>query len=299
MRQVSDAQDKRIDTPPANPAMNERNLHMQQIGQHIVFIGGGNMGSAILGGLRQQGVAAEQIVVVDPGEATRQRLQQQYGIRTLAQADGSLAQADVVVWAVKPQQFREAATAAAPHLANALHISVAAGITTDTLARWLGSKRIVRCMPNTPALVGQGMTGLYAAPDVTEQERALADAVLAPTGQRMWLQQEALLDSLTAVSGSGPAYVFYWLEALIQGGVELGLSAEQARQLAVQTFAGATALLAHSGEPPEVLRQRVTSKGGTTHEAISCMDKHQMQAHIIEAMHACHRRGVDMGKEFV
>ncbi len=299
MRQVSDAQDKRIDTPPANPAMNERNLHMQQIGQHIVFIGGGNMGSAILGGLRQQGVAAEQIVVVDPGEATRQRLQQQYGIRTLAQADGSLAQADVVVWAVKPQQFREAATAAAPHLANALHISVAAGITTDTLARWLGSKRIVRCMPNTPALVGQGMTGLYAAPDVTEQERALADAVLAPTGQRMWLQQEALLDSLTAVSGSGPAYVFYWLEALIQGGVELGLSAEQARQLAVQTFAGATALLAHSGEPPEVLRQRVTSKGGTTHEAISCMDKHQMQVHIIEAMHACHRRGVDMGKEFV
>ena len=277
--------------------MNERSLHMQQIGQNMVFSCGGNMGSAILGGLRQQGVAAEQIVVVDPGESTRQRLQQQYGIRAQAQADGSLAQADVVVWAVKPQQFREAAAAAAPHLANALHISVAAGITSDTLARWLASKRIVRCMPNTPALVGQGMTGLYAAPDVTEQERALADAVLAPTGQRMWLQQEALLDSLTAVSGSGPAYVFFWLEALIQGGVELGLSAEQARQLAVQTFAGATALLVHSGEPPEVLRQRVTSKGGTTHEAISCMEKHQVQAHIIESMHACHRRAVEMGKE--
>ena len=271
---------------------------MQQIKENIVFIGGGNMGSAILGGLRQQGVAAEQITVVDPGAATRERLQQQYGVRTLPVADASLAQADVVVWAVKPQQFHEAATAAAAHLAQALHISVAAGITTATLARWLGSARIVRCMPNTPALVGQGMTGIYAAPGVTQQERALADAVLAPTGPRMWLEQEALIDSLTAISGSGPAYVFYWIEALIQGGVELGLSREQARQLAVQTFAGAAALVAQSTEPPDVLRQRVTSKGGTTHEAIASMERHQVQAHIIEAMHACYRRAVEMGKEF-
>ena len=128
------------------------------------------MGSAILGGLRQQGVAAERITVVDPGEPTRQRLQQQYGVRTLPAADTSLARADVVVWAIKPQQFQAAAQAAAPHLAQALHISVAAGITTDTLARWLGSTRVVRCMPNTPALVGQGMTGMYAAPGVSEQE---------------------------------------------------------------------------------------------------------------------------------
>lgn len=164
----------------------------------------------------------------------------------LPAADSSLAQADVVVWAVKPQQFHEAAAAASTHLAQALHISVAAGITTATLARWLGSARIVRCMPNTPALVGQGMTGIYAAPCILEQERALVDAVLVPTGQRMWLEQEALIDSLTAISGSGPAYVFYWIEALIQGGVELGLSHEQARQLAVQTFAGSAALVAQS-----------------------------------------------------
>ena len=271
---------------------------MQQMKHNIVFIGGGNMGGAILGGLRQQGVAAEQITVVDPGATTRERLQQQYGVRTLPAADASLAQTDVVVWAVKPQQFHEAATAAAAHLAQALHISVAAGITTATLTHWLGSARIVRCMPNTPALVGQGMTGIYAAPGVTQQERALADAVLAPTGQRMWLEQEALIDSLTAISGSGPAYVFYWIEALIQGGVELGLSREQARQLAVQTFAGAAALVAQSTEPPDVLRQRVTSKGGTTHEAIASMERHQVQAHIVEAMRACYRRAVEMGKEF-
>ena len=271
---------------------------MRQITQQIVFIGGGNMGSAILGGLRQQGVAAERITVVDPGEPTRQRLQQQYGVRTLPAADTSLARADVVVWAIKPQQFQAAAQAAAPHLAQALHISVAAGITTDTLARWLGSTRVVRCMPNTPALVGLGMTGMYAAPGVSEQERALADAVLAPTGQRLWLEKEALMDAVTAISGSGPAYVFYWMEALIQGGVELGLSAEQARQLAAQTFAGAAALLQQSAEPPEMLRQRVTSKGGTTHEAISSMQANQVQAHIIEAMHACHRRAEEMGREF-
>lgn len=271
---------------------------MQAIQQHIVFIGGGNMGSAILGGLRRQGVAADQITVVDPGEATRQRLHEQYGVRTVPAADASLAQADVVVWAVKPQQFHEAATAAAPHLAQALHISVAAGITTETLARWLGSQRVVRCMPNTPALVGQGMTGIYAAPGVSEQERALADAVLAPTGQRLWLEKEALIDSVTAISGSGPAYVFLWTEALIQAGTELGLSREQAKQLAVQTLAGAVALMEQSDESPEVLRQRVTSKGGTTHEAISSMQANRVPEHIVEAVHACHRRAVEMGQEF-
>lgn len=271
---------------------------MQAIQQHIVFIGGGNMGSAILGGLRRQGVAADQITVVDPGEAKRQRLHAQYGVHTLPAADASLAQADVVVWAVKPQQFHEAAKAAAPHLTQALHISVAAGITTETLARWLGSPRVVRCMPNTPALVGQGMTGVYATPGVSEPQCALADAVLAPTGQRLWLEQEALIDSVTAISGSGPAYVFLWTEALIQGGVALGLSQDQARQLAVQTLAGAVALLEQSGEAPEVLRQRVTSKGGTTHEAISSMQANRVPEHIVEAVQACHRRAVEMGREF-
>ena len=189
---------------------------MQQFVQNIVFIGGGNMASAILGGLRQQGVAAQQITVVDPGQEARTRLQERYGVRTLAAADASLGQADVVVWAVKPQQFKGAAEMTAPHVAGALHISVAAGITTTTLARWFASQRIVRCMPNTPALIGQGMTGVYALPGVSADDRALADAVLAPTGKRLWLEQETLIDSLMAISGSGPAYVFYFIEAMLQ-----------------------------------------------------------------------------------
>ena len=256
------------------------------------------MASAILGGLRQQGVAAEQILVVDPGDQARERLQQEFGVRTLAVADASLEQADVAVWAVKPQHFQDAAAIAAPYLAGALHVSVAAGITTGTLARWLGSQRIIRCMPNTPALVGQGMTAMYALPAVSQPDRALADAVLAPTGKRMWLEQEALLDSVTAVSGSGPAYVYYWMEAMIQGGVALGLSQEQARDLTLQTFAGAVALAGQGAEPPEVLRERVTSKGGTTHEAIVCMQAQSVAEHIVEAMRACHRRSQEMGKEF-
>ncbi|MFV0601729.1 MAG: pyrroline-5-carboxylate reductase [Brachymonas sp.] len=273
---------------------------MQQLAQSIVFIGGGNMASAILGGLRQQGVAAQQITVVNPGQEARTRLQECYGVRTLAAADASLGgRADVVVWAVKPQQFKDAATVAAPHVAGALHISVAAGITTATLARWFSSQRIVRCMPNTPALIGQGMTGVYALPGVSADDRALADAVLASTGKRLWLEQETLIDSLMAISGSGPAYVFYWMEALIQGGMELGLTQEQARELAVQTFAGAAALAQASGEHPEVLRQQVTSKGGTTHAAITSMQDNKVHAHIIEAMHACYRRGLELGKEFV
>lgn len=271
---------------------------MQQFVQNIVFIGGGNMASAILGGLRQQGVAAQQITVVDPGQEARIRLQERYGVRALEAADASLGQADVVVWAVKPQQFREAAAAAAPHVAGALHISVAAGITTATLARWFVSQRIVRCMPNTPALIGQGMTGVYAMPGVAADDRALADAVLAPTGKRLWLEQEALIDSLMTISGSGPAYVFYWMEALIQGGMELGLTQDQAKELAVQTFAGAAALAQASGEQPEVLRQQVTSKGGTTHAAISSMQDNKVHVHIIEAMQACYHRGLELGKEF-
>ena len=264
----------------------------------IAFIGGGNMASAILGGLVRQGMAPARIRVVEPFAEARARLQQEFGVQALAAADASLDEADVVVWAVKPQQFEEAARPAAAHVRKALHLSVAAGIPTSALARWLGTERLVRAMPNTPALVGQGMTGLFASAGASADDRAVIDALLAPTGQRMWLEQEALIDSLMAISGSGPAYVFYFIEALVRGGVELGLTAEQSKILAAQTFAGAAALVQGSSEAPEVLRQRVTSKGGTTHEAIVIMQQHGVEQAIVAAMHACAARGRELAEQF-
>lgn len=264
----------------------------------IAFIGGGNMASAILGGLVRQGMAPDRIRVVEPFAETRARLQQEFGVQVLEAADASLADADVVVWAVKPQQFEEATRPVAGHVRQALHLSVAAGIPASALTRWLGTERLVRAMPNTPALVGQGMTGLFAGAGASAQDRAVIDALLAPTGQRMWLEQEALIDSLMAISGSGPAYVFYFIESLVRGGVELGLTAEQSKTLAAQTFAGAAALVQASPDAPEVLRQRVTSKGGTTHEAITTMQQHGVEQAIVAAMHACAARGRELAEQF-
>ncbi len=264
----------------------------------IAFIGGGNMASAILGGLVRQGMAPDRIRVVEPFAETRARLQQEFGVQVLEAADASLAEADVVVWAVKPQQFEEATRPVAGHVRQALHLSVAAGIPASALTRWLGTERLVRAMPNTPALVGQGMTGLFAGAGASAQDRAVIDALLAPTGQRMWLEQEALIDSLMAISGSGPAYVFYFIESLVRGGVELGLTAEQSKTLAAQTFAGAAALVQASPDAPEVLRQRVTSKGGTTHEAITTMQQHGVEQAIVAAMHACAARGRELAEQF-
>lgn len=271
---------------------------MQQLTQTIAFIGGGNMANAILSGLCKKGLNPQQVWVVDPGDEIRSRLQQQFGVHVLKEAHADLNKADVVIWAVKPQHLQEAAQAAAPWTQNALHISVAAGVGTKTLKKLLSSQRIVRCMPNTPALIGQGMTGLYAMPAVTEQDRALANTLLSPTGKLMWVQEERLIDSVTAMSGSGPAYVFYWMEALINGAIEQGLSQEQARDLASQTFMGAAALVQASNEPVETLRQRVTSKGGTTEAAIASMQSAQVAEHIIQAQHACYNRAVEMGKAF-
>ena len=256
------------------------------------------MASAIIGGLVRQGMAPDRIRVVEPFAETRARLQQEFGVQVLEAADASLAEADVVVWAVKPQQFEEATRPVAGHVRQALHLSVAAGIPASALTRWLGTERLVRAMPNTPALVGQGMTGLFAGAGASAQDRAVIDALLAPTGQRMWLEQEALIDSLMAISGSGPAYVFYFIEALVRGGVELGLTAEQSKTLAAQTFAGAAALVQASPDAPEVLRQRVTSKGGTTHEAITTMQQHGVEQAIVAAMHACAARGRELAEQF-
>ena len=264
----------------------------------IAFIGGGNMASAIIGGLRKSGRAAESILAVDPGDAQRERLHADHGVRTLPAADASLAEAAMVVWAVKPQYFQAAALPCAPHVAHALHLSVMAGIRSDAIVHATRSQRVVRAMPNTPALIGEGIAGLFARDGVTADERQRVEQVLAPTGQVLWVAREADLDAVTALSGSGPAYVFYFVEAMMQAAAEMGLSTEQGKQLALATFAGATSLAAASDEPPDVLRERVTSKGGTTYAALSSLEADGVKAAFVKALKAARQRARELGDEF-
>jgi pyrroline-5-carboxylate reductase len=265
---------------------------------HMAFIGGGNMASAIIGGLIRQGMRPDQFTVIEPFADTAAKLLKDFGITALPAAGPDLTQADLVVWAVKPQVFNEAAAPVMPHTRAALHLSVAAGIRTDSIGRWVGTDRVVRCMPNTPALVGQGITGLFACPSVTPADQALVEQVIGTTGQFIWVQQESQLDAVTALSGSGPAYVFYFLEAMNEAGVGMGLSAEQAYQLAVATFSGAASLAAASSESPEVLRQRVTSKGGTTYAALTAMEAAGIKPAFVKAMQAAEQRARELGDEF-
>lgn len=268
-------------------------------GIRLAFIGGGNMASAIVGGLCQNGLSAQQIDIVEPHAPQRDKLSAQFpGVRLHEAAGPALAGVDLVVWAVKPQTFKAAALACAPHTAGALHLSVAAGIRTDSMAAWLGARRIVRAMPNTPALVGLGMTGLYALDAVNAEDRRRVEAVIGTTGRFLWLPQESALDAVTALSGSGPAYVFYFLEAMRRAGTEMGLDADTALQLAVGTFVGAARLAQDAGEPPEILRERVTSKGGTTHAALTAMQQAGVADAFVAAMHAAHRRAQELGDEF-
>jgi len=264
----------------------------------VAFIGGGNMATALIGGLIQSGHAPSAIRVVEPFEAQADRLRARFGVAVDAAAGPALASARLVVWAVKPQLFREAAVPCAVHVRDALQLSVMAGIRSGAVAAATGSDRIVRTMPNTPALIGRGMSGLYASAAVSADERALVERLLAPTGELLWVEREELLDAVTALSGSGPAYVFYFIEAMMRAGAELGLAPDQARRLATGTFAGAAALAAQSTEPPEVLRANVTSKGGTTHAAITTMDERGVMDAFVQALHAAARRAKELGDEF-
>ena len=264
----------------------------------IAFIGGGNMATAILGGLLRQGLPASQVEVVEPWAPAREKLAADHGVTAQPAPGEALRRAGLVVWAVKPQTFREAAQAAAPFTGGALHLSVAAGIRSDSIARWAGTQRIVRSMPNTPALIGRGMTALFARPGVPQADRSLVEQVLAPTGATLWVDQEQQLDAVTALSGSGPAYVFFFLEAMAQAGVEMGLPQDKALQLATGTFAGASELARTAGEPPQVLRERVTSKGGTTYAALTSMRDASVAEAFIRAMHAARQRAAELGDEF-
>lgn len=263
----------------------------------ILFIGGGNMATALIGGILQQGGSAGDIRVVEVVEAARASLQQRYGVHVESAVPAQLSVDEIVVLAVKPQQLQIVAQGLAPHLAGQLVVTIAAGISTAALSRWLGGYgRIVRVMPNTPAMLRAGVSALFAMASVDAQGREQAQAVLDSVGTTLWVDREELMDAVTAVSGSGPAYVFYFMEAMIGAAQDLGLTPEQARQLTLETFAGAAALARHSDEPPQVLRARVTSKGGTTERAVSVLQAEQVGAKLAAAIRQAAQRSRELGE---
>ncbi len=265
----------------------------------IVFIGGGNMATALIGGLAGRTQNAPLISVVDPVAEKREHLQARFGVRCFEAPAPAALDADVMVFAVKPQQMREAAEGCAASVSRQLVLSVAAGIRIPDLQRWLaGHRRIVRAMPNTPALIGLGITGLCAAPEVAADDRATAESILQTVGETLWLEDESLIDAVTAVSGSGPAYVFRFIEAIEQAGIKLGLSPSDSRKLTLATFRGAAELAARSSEPPSILRERVTSKGGTTAAALAVLEESRLGASMEQALAAAARRGAELGDEF-
>jgi pyrroline-5-carboxylate reductase len=264
----------------------------------IAFIGGGNMAAALIGGLLRSGRAAGELQVVEVEPARCAQLRQDFAVAARTSPDDSLRDAEAVVLAVKPQHMRAACEAVRPHLAAPLVVSIAAGTRSADIARWIGHDAIVRTMPNTPALIGRGVTGMVANATVTQAQRDLAESILRAAGDVVWLDDEALLDAVTAVSGSGPAYVFYFVEAIARAGAELGLTPAQSRALAVQTFVGAAHLAAESTESLETLRGRVTSKGGTTAAALAWLEANAVGVRIVEAVHAAQRRAVELGDEF-
>ena len=266
----------------------------------ITFIGGGNMATALIAGLAGKLTAGANIHVVDPNPEQLARLAFDHGVTTAEHIGEQAGASDVIVLAVKPQQMRDVAAALLPQLAavRPLVLSIAAGIRGADLARWLnGHKAIVRTMPNMPALIGQGITGMVAMEGVSNAQKAAADDIMQAVGATVWLDDEALIDPVTAVSGSGPAYVFYFIEAMQQAAEELGLSKEQGKQLALATFTGAAQLAARSPDEVAVLRERVTSKGGTTYAALTSMEQSGVKQAIVAAIKAASARGRELGEQ--
>jgi pyrroline-5-carboxylate reductase len=264
----------------------------------IAFIGGGNMATALIEGLLAQGRAPADFLVVEPFEPARAAMQAR-GIDTRANADSALCSASLWVLATKPQTLAEACNAIAPFLTpDTVVVSIAAGIRSASIMHWLGGhERIVRTMPNTPAKVGLGLTGLYANPACSATDKTQVDALFAAAGERLWVDTEAMLDPITAITGSGPGYVFYFMEAMQRAAMELGFDQDQARQLAVATFRGAAALAAQDPAALATLRERVTSKGGTTHAALAHMQAAQVGETISAALHKASERAGELAEQ--
>jgi pyrroline-5-carboxylate reductase len=286
-------------------------------GLHILFIGGGNMAQALVGGLVQaQPRVVDSLTVIEPFEATRKTLAN--GLQIKAQSRGvvfnlfdSLQAAQkttgirLAVLAVKPQQIQEVFSQLSgtlrdqlcgPH-AQAGWLSIAAGISTSSLGQQIGHGRIIRAMPNTPALIQQGVTGLFAAAGADQTLKDQAQSIMKAAGEVVWIEDESLMDAVTALSGSGPAYVFRFVEALAAAGESLGLNADQALALAKQTVKGAALLMDQSDEHPSVLRERVTSKGGTTAAALASLTASDFETVVKKALTAARDRGVEMGRD--
>ena len=270
---------------------------------NICFIGGGNMAGALLGGLLQQGYSPAQIGVVEINAEQRDRIKREFNVEATAELSNGVAKSGeagpgVIVLAIKPQQLSMVARELAPLLSDQLVISIAAGIRATDISHWMGGYRqVVRAMPNTPALVRAGVTGLYALLGVDKERRDHAETILGAVGSVVWCEQEELLHAVTAVSGSGPAYVFYFIEAMQQAALELGLSPAQARQLSLETFLGAAKLAIEDRENTAVLRARVTSPGGTTERAIASLENDDVKGAIVRAIKKSYQRSRELGDE--
>jgi pyrroline-5-carboxylate reductase len=264
----------------------------------IAFLGGGNMAGALIGGLIAKGYAARDISVIEVSPGAREKLAAQHAVRATSAPDAATLQASMLVLAVKPQDMKAALGSLAGSARGKLLVSIAAGVRIATLSRWLqGHQKIVRCMPNTPALIGAGITALYAPAAVDAGERASAEAILRAVGEVVWVDDERLLDPVTAVSASGPAYVFWFIEQLAASAEKLGLRKDIALKLALHTVLGAGRLAAASNELPERLRKNVTSKGGTTEAALKVFQEERMAERLARAVEAASRRGAQLGDE--
>jgi pyrroline-5-carboxylate reductase len=269
--------------------------------RRLAFIGGGNMAAALIGGLTKRGLQPARIVVADPSQEQLQRLVRDYGVQAAADNISAVKGAEVVILAVKPQQMRAVATGLAPAMAatQPLLISVAAGIPHAALARWFGPQiPVIRTMPNRPALNGFGATGLFAPASVGAANRALAEMIMAAVSATVWVEHESQMDTVTALSGSGPAYFFLFMEALEAAAHERGLPNEVAHQLTLETAFGAAQMARHSRESLATLREQVTSKGGTTAAALEVFDAAGLRAIIAHAVAAADRRSAELAAEF-
>lgn len=270
------------------------------ISTKIAFIGGGNMATSLMRGLIASGHPAQHLWVSDRSSELLAAHSSQLKVNTTLSNTQAASEADVIVLAVKPQILREVALELAPTLLDTgrLLISIAAGINQESLSRWLGVENpIVRCMPNTPALVLSGATALHANAQVNESQKSLAENILRAVGIALWVDQESLLDVVTAVSGSGPAYYFLLMEAMEQAAIEMGLDESSARLLIQQTALGAAKIAMESDESPSLLRQRVTSPGGTTQKAIEHFQNSGFEAIVHQALHAARDRSIEMSKQ--
>ncbi|MFB4392715.1 MULTISPECIES: pyrroline-5-carboxylate reductase [unclassified Pseudomonas] len=264
----------------------------------IAFIGAGNMAASLIGGLRAQGLDATQIRASDPGSETRARISAEHGIETFADNQQAIDGAEVIVLAVKPQVMKAVCDALQAHLEpGQLVVSIAAGITCASLQAWLGQVPVVRCMPNTPALLRQGVSGLFATSEVSPAQREQAEQLLSAVGTALWLSEEQQLDAVTAVSGSGPAYFFLLIEAMTAAGEKLGLPRETASQLTLQTALGAARMAVASDVDAAELRRRVTSPAGTTEAAIKSFQGNGFEAIVEQALQAAATRSAELAEQ--